>query len=43
MLTGRQFAEIFGGPGNDIVVQLDDDAPGVLAADRDVKLVVQLE
>ena len=40
--SSREFAEIARGHWTDIVVKLEDDSPGRLGVDFDVKLVARL-
>jgi len=37
--AGSKLTEVFGGLGNNIIVELEDNATGGLAADGDIKLV----
>jgi len=39
VLVRRELAEVPGGFGDNIVVELEDDAAGGLAVDSDIKLV----
>ena len=41
VLAGREFAEVLGGFGDNIVVELEDDATSGLVVDGDIKLVGQ--
>lgn len=38
-LAGRELTEVGGRLGTDVVEEAEDDAPGMLAVDGDVKLV----
>ena len=41
VLASREFTEILGGVGDNIVVELEDDPTGLLAVDGDIKLVAR--
>lgn len=41
MLSSRELAEISGGLGDDVIVELEDDASGRLVVNLDVELSVE--